>query len=159
MKGVKMKKLSIIFIIVFLFTGCTNYSNIVELNHKKPNNFYYTEILLKNLTSEKAEKCTIVETNFHKEKQLNNGNISDITKMLQSLDNKDFISVPKDLPAKPIYKIIFSFHDQKLLINIYNEKYISVYPWDGNYKMDYISVSKIPLSLNPCNLGNYVFKH
>ncbi|MBP2032033.1 hypothetical protein J2Z42_000698 [Clostridium algifaecis] len=154
-----MKKLSIIFIIIFLFTGCTDYLNIIPLNSKKPNNFYYTEVLLKNLTSKKPEKCTIIETNFHKEKQLDSTNISDITKMLKSLDDTNFINIPKDLPAKPTYKIIFSFHDQKLLINIYNEKYISVYPWDGDYNMDYISVSKIPISLNLYNLGNYIFKH
>ncbi|WP_446899382.1 DUF4883 family protein [Clostridium sp. LBM24168] len=146
-----------IFLIVILFTGCNNL-DMLNFRSKKPNNFYYTNMLLKNLSQEKNPKCIMIETNFHKEKQLDTNDIKDITEMFTSLDEKNFITVPKNLPGKPAYKIIISFKNEKLLINIYNEKYISVYPWDGIYSEDYISTSKIPISLNLYNLGNYIFK-
>lgn len=146
-----------LIIIAILFTGCNNL-NILNFQSKKPNNFYYTEMLLKNLSEEKNPKCIIVETNFHKEKQLENDMINDITIMFKSLNKKNFITVPKSLPKKPAYKILLIFKKEKLLINIYNSKYISVYPWDGVYSMDYISTGNIPISLNLYNLGNYIFK-
>jgi hypothetical protein len=84
--------------------------------------------------------------------------ITDIATMFKSLNGKNFISRPNKLPAKPAYKILLIFKQQKLLVNVYNQQYISVYPWDGEYPMDYIITSKIPISLNLYNLGNYMFK-
>ncbi|WP_416176313.1 DUF4883 family protein [Clostridium sp.] len=157
-----MKKIllyaTIIFTIFILLTGCTNNLNLLNLNSKKPNTFYYTAKLLKYINQEKPSKCIMSETNFHKEKQLDAKTVEDIKTMFKSLDEKNFIESVKNLPSKPKYKIILTFKEEKLLINVYNENYISVYPWDGIYSMDYIDTSKIPVSLNLYNLGNYVFK-
>lgn len=145
--------LSIILVGIFSFTSC-NYS----LN-KKPNNFYYTNLLAQNLTLASPKKCIIEECNFHDEEELGEKSISDIKNMLKVLKKNNFMNRPKDLPAKISYKITFTFNKEKLLINVYNEKYLSIYPWDGNYPMDYINMDKVPISLNPYYLGKYIFKN
>lgn len=124
---------------------------------KKPNNFYYTNLLAKNLTLSSYLKCIIEENNFHKETELKDENITDIKNMLNYLSKTSFIDKPKDLPQKPAYIIYFTFNKEKLVINVYNEKYLSIYPWDGNYPMDYVDITKVPVSLNLYYLGKYIF--
>lgn len=156
-----MKKILISFctliVISILFVGCNyNFSNI-SFKKNKPNNFYYTNILAKNLTLESSIKCVILDTNFYKQKELKKENIDTIKSMLKTLNKDNFVSKPKDLPEKPVYKIFFTFNKEKLIINVYNERYLSVYPWDGNYSMDYIDMNKIPISLNLYSLCKFMF--
>ena len=118
-----MKKfLKLIFLIsisCFLLTSCNIVFPIDGLKGKKPNNFYYTNLLAKNITLEKQYKITILETNFYKGSEIN---------------KKD-----------------------KYIINVYNKQYISVYPFDGNFSMDYIDMSNIPEAYNLYNLCNFLF--
>lgn len=156
-----MKKILIslctLFIISILLVGCNyNFSNI-SFNKTKPNNFYYTNILAKNLTLESSVKCVILDTNFYKEKELSKENLDTVKSMLKTLNKNNFISKPKDIPEKPIYKMFFTFNKEKLVINVYSEKYLSVYPWDGSYPMDYIDMSNLPISLNLYNLCKFTF--
>ncbi|MBI6873002.1 DUF4883 family protein [Clostridium aciditolerans] len=156
-----MKKILIslctLFIISILLVGCNyNFSNI-NFNKTKPNNFYYTNILAKNLTLESSVKCVILDTNFYKEKELSKENLDTVKSMLKALNKNNFVSKPRDIPEKPIYKMFFTFNKEKLVINVYSEKYLSVYPWDGNYSMDYIDMSSLPISLNLYNLCKFTF--
>lgn len=156
-----MKKILIslctLFIISILLVGCNyNFSNI-SFNKTKPNNFYYTNILAKNLTLESSVKCVILDTNFYKEKELSKENLNTVKSMLKALNKSNFVSQPKDIPEKPIYKMFFTFNKEKLVINVYSEKYLSVYPWDGSYPMDYIDMSSLPISLNLYNLCKFTF--
>lgn len=146
------------FIIAILFMGCNyNLGNII-LNKNKPNNFYYTNLLAKNLTLESSYKCITLDTNLYKEKELKNDNKIIIKNMLKILNKNNFISKPKDLSDKPAYKMFFTFNKDKMVVNIYNEKFISIYPWDGTYTMDYIDMSGLPASLNLYNLCKFVFQ-
>ncbi|WML35270.1 DUF4883 family protein [Clostridium sp. OS1-26] len=156
-----MKKILIplctLFIISILFVGCNyNFSNI-SFNKTKPNNFYYTNILAKNFALEPSAKCVILDTNFYKEKELSKENLDTVNSMLKALNKNNFISKPKDITEKPVYKMFFTFNKEKLVINVYSEKYLSVYPWDGNYPMDYIDMSSLPTSLNLYNLCKFMF--
>ncbi|KAA8670987.1 DUF4883 family protein [Clostridium sp. MT-14] len=151
--------LSVILISIFTLTSCNYKLNNTFPSRKKPNNFYYTNLLAQNLTTSSPKKCIIEESNFHDQEELGERNISDIKSMLKILKKNNFIDRPKDLPNKTSYKIIFTFNKEKLLINVYNEKYLSIYPWDGNYPMDYIDMNKIPISLNLYYLGKYIFKN
>ncbi|WP_045516751.1 DUF4883 family protein, partial [Clostridium sporogenes] len=45
----------------------------------------------------------------------------------------------------------------KYIINVYNKQYISVYPFDGNFPMDYIDMNNIPEAYNLYNLCNFLF--
>ncbi|ADK14213.1 MULTISPECIES: DUF4883 family protein [Clostridium] len=149
--------LSTLLIIIIAFSGCSYKLGNYMFSTKKPNNFYYTNLLAKNLTMSSSLKCIIEENNFHNETELKNENISDIKNMLKYLNKTCFINKPKDLPQKAAYIIYFTFNKEKLVINVYNEKYLSIYPWDGNYPVDYIDMSKVPASLNLYYLGKYIF--
>lgn len=161
-KVVQLKKISTylctLFIISILFVGCNYKFDNISINKNKPNNFYYTNILAKNLTLDSSVKCTALDTNFYKEKDLQKENLDTAKLMLKAVNKSNFISKPKDIPEKPAYKIFFTFSKEKLVINIYNEKYLSIYPWDGNYPMDYIDMTGIPASLNLYNLCKFIFK-
>lgn len=149
--------LGTLIIITTLLIGCNyNFSSII-INKSKPNNFYYTNILAKNLTLESTCKAIVLNTNFYREKELKKENIDNIKAMLKSFNKNNFISKPKDLPEKPAYKIYLTFSKEKLVVNVYNEKYISIYPWDGKYPMDYIDMTSTPISLNLYSLCNYIF--
>lgn len=156
-----MKKISFflntLLIITILFTGCNyNFSN-VSLKKTKPNNFYYTNILAKDLTLESSYKCIILNTNFYSEKELSKENVDTIKALLSSLNKNNFISKPADLPDKPDYKIFLTFSKEKFVVNVYNEKYICVYPWDGDFTMDYIDMTGVPASQNLYSLAKYIF--
>ena len=51
----------------------------------------------------------------------------------------------------------FTFKNSKYVINIYNDKYAVVFPWDGKYPMDYINMSKVPIAYNLDGICNYIY--
>jgi hypothetical protein len=149
--------LNTLFIITILFVGCNYNFSSINFQKTKPNNFYYTNVLAKDLTLESSYKCIILNTNFYSEKELSKENTDTIKAMLKSLNKNNFISKPTDLPAKPNYKIFLTFNKDKFIINVYNEKYLCIYPWDGSFPMDYIDMTGIPASQNLYSLAKYIF--
>lgn len=141
----------------FILSGCNLVIPIDTLKGKKPNNFYYTNLLAKNLALEKNYKCTVLETNFYKGKEFNEEDRKLLENFFKLLNKNNFINKPKDLKEKPLYKIFFTFKKSKYIINIYNEKYISVQPFDGDYTMDYIDIQNIPEAYNLYNLSKFMF--
>jgi hypothetical protein len=135
-----------------LFLGCN-----INLNGKKANNFYYTNLLAKGLTLETSYKCSVIDTNYYKEKVLSKEDADTIKKFTKALNKSSFIEIPKDLPKKPMYKIIIIFSKEKYVVNVYNEKFVSVFPWDGSFKMDYIDMNKLPVSCNLYGLCKYIY--
>ncbi|MCM0648485.1 DUF4883 family protein [Clostridium swellfunianum] len=161
------KKIIYIILILFLvfipitLAGCKikigSYTvNNFTITKKKPNNFYYTNSLAKNLTLESSIKIKLMDTNFYKEKDLSIEDIDTVRNFTKALKKNNFIEKPKDLPEKPLYKLFFTFNKEKYVINVYSEKYISVYPWDGNYSMDYIDMEGIQPLYNLCGLCKYL---
>jgi hypothetical protein len=137
-----------------IFTGCS--IRLPYTNDAKPNSYYYTNLLAKDLSLEKNYKVLVIDMNFYNEKAIDNGNIDTINGFIHSLKDKNFINKPKDLPSKPLFKMIFTFSKDKFVINVYNENYLSIFPWTGNYDMDYISMTDIPISYNLFNLSKYI---
>lgn len=147
-----MKKLAVcLYIIIcfsFLASGCNIDMTKVAYNKKKPFNFYYTNELAKGIKLEPSYKAVLFETNFFKQKELSKDDKSTILNFLNELKKADFIEKPSNLPSKPLYKLSVSFSKSKYVINIYNDKYASVYPWDGEWEMDYIDMTNIHVSNN-----------
>lgn len=150
-----------IIVLIFSLTGCSfaigNYKvDNLSVSKKKPNNFYYTNLLAKNLTLSSSCKAIILDTNFYKEKDLEKEAVDTIKKFTKELNKHNFVDKPSDLPAKPLYKLYFTFDKEKYIINVYNERYLSIYPWDGNYPMDYIDMNSISPSNNISSLCKYL---
>lgn len=162
-----MKKRSLYILIILLIPlflmGCTikvgSYTiNNFTVTKKKPNNYYYTNDLLKNLTLESSFKIDVLDTNFYKEKELSKEDIDTVKNFGKSLKTSNFIEKPKELPDKPSYKLFFKFEKSKYVINVYDKKYLSVYPWDGTYPMDYIDMEGIQPHFNLFSLCKYLIE-
>jgi hypothetical protein len=147
-----------IFIIISIFTGCKMKSTDLPIARKKPSNFYYTSILANNMAADNNIKGSVFEINLHKEKELGQEGYESILVFFKSLKSRNFINKPADLPAKPQYKFYITSKNEKYVINIFNEKYISIHPWDGIYIDDYIDISDINTRYSLYELCKYFFK-
>lgn len=151
----------LMLVLILPLSGCSftvgNYKvDNFSVSKKKPFNFYYTNQLAKNLSLSKNCKTIILDTNFYKEKDLVKDDIDTIKKFTKELNKQNFVDKPTNLPAKPIYKLFFTFDKEKYIINVYNERYLSIYPWDGTYPMDYIDMNGISPSYNLHSLCKYL---
>lgn len=158
-----LKKYNILLLLLLLIVtlaGC-NLQNInLPVSKEKPSNYYYTNLLSKDFKLESNYKIVIFETNLFKEKQISKDDSLAINGFLKDLRSNDFINKPRDLPAKPAYKIFITFNKDKFVINVYTDRYVSIYPWDGVYSMDYIDMSDTLTSNNLYYLCNYIIpKH
>lgn len=150
--GIKKSFIYLLLIIFpFSFLSCK-----VDFQRKKPTNYYYTNLLGKSLTLQDANKAVVVEMNFNKEKVVPKEDIETIKNLIRNLKKSNFIEKPKELPAKPAYKILLSFKDDKYVINIYNDRFLSIHPWDGTHPMDYIDMNNIEISQNLFYICKYI---
>jgi hypothetical protein len=158
---VEMKKSLFVLILVTSLanlTGCNIKSTDLPLVTKKPNTYYYTKLLSKQIESETKWKGILLETNLHKEIELTSEGIEVIKGFLKNIKTKNFIEKPTDLPKKPQYRIYISGNNEKYVINVYNENLSSVQPWDGVYSMDYIDMSSVYALYNLHGLCKHLFK-
>lgn len=156
-----MKKGSLIILILLLISAILVCGKMY-IHKKKPINYYYTNLLAKNLTLSKKYEIQVLDTNFYKSKVLSKDDTDTIQYFLKDLRKPNFIQKPVSLNKKPEYKIFFKFLDtnKQFVINVYSKDVISIYPWDGDFSMDYITMNEIPLRHNIYSLCKYVFiKH
>lgn len=150
MKSSKVIFALIAIVVCIIAAGC---NSILVLN--KPTLFYYTNIFSKQLQQENSYLCIVLDTNFYKEETLSSADKKTINNFVTNLHKDNFIIKPKDLPQKPAYKIFFTIKSTKYVMEIYNEKYVTFYPWDGNYEEDYINMSSLPISYNLYSLCKF----
>lgn len=153
-----MKKIFIIllsFFIVFLFSGC---DRIPVTFDKKPSNSYYSEQIVNKFNSVGIDNVSAFEINYSKEISVNESDNQIINKFLTALDKNSYIKQPSDLPEKAAYKLFITFKNgEKYVIDIFNDKYVAVYPWDGNYPPDYIDMTNVYTLYNLNGLCKYLF--
>lgn len=155
-----MKKLT--YLLLFLFTlvtfsSCNGQDPIKSLKGIKPNDYYYTNNLMEKIKLKKITKCTVVEMNFYKELDIDKENYEKICSFFDKLNMENFMSPLKNNSQKPKYKIFFICENEKYVVNIYDNRYISIYPFDGTYSMDYIDLKNIPDSINLYYLCNFLY--
>ncbi|MEF2110860.1 MULTISPECIES: DUF4883 family protein [Clostridium] len=136
--------------------GCKYNFNKSIFTKNKPSNHYYTKLLMNDLSLETPKELYAIYMNFYKKKDFSKEDSTTFVNFFNSLTNTSFIDKPTTLPTKPLYKIFLTFSKNKYVLNIYNEKYISIYPWDGDYKMDYIDTSKMFKAYNLYGLCKYL---
>jgi hypothetical protein len=151
----KRKLLIVFFLIILMFniTGCSLVNKV--LHDKKPTNYFYTNGLLNFYNNENPDLITIFYSDLYKEKTLDKSNYVDVENFLKSLKSEYFIDKPSNLPKVPVYKVYIEFEKIKYVLNVYNETYVSIYPWDGKYDMDFVDMSKIPINYNIYGVCKY----
>ncbi|MFL0247844.1 DUF4883 family protein [Candidatus Clostridium stratigraminis] len=153
--------LSAAIITSIFFFGCSaKFGNVVinnfTLTIKKPNTYYYTNLIAKLLIKDSNIEAKVLDTNFYKEKELSKDDLDTIKNFTKGLKSYNFIDKPKNLPEKPVYKLFLNFDKEKYVINVYNEKYLTIYPWDGSFPMDYIDMTGTQNLYNLFGLCQYL---
>lgn len=155
-----MKKLATILLLVSIFVisiGCSNDRLKYTLNRQKPNTYYYTDILVKEIKANGISNVLALETNLNMERNLKDEDIKTLISFFNLIKTKNFMASPPELPKNPEFKFYISSGNDKYIINVYNEKYISIFPWDGNYSMDYIDMTEVKPLYNLYNLCKYMY--
>ncbi|MDP4088415.1 MAG: DUF4883 family protein [Bacillota bacterium] len=156
-----MKKLVssfLMLVFLFSFSGCSNSALKYSFQRKKPNNFYYTNALLSQLKDKGFSNVLALEMNLQKEKNLGDADIETVKSFLGSIQAKNFLASCPDLSVQPQFRIYITSGSEKYVINVYNEKYIGIFPWDGSYNMDYLDMSEIKPLYNLYNLCKYLYR-
>lgn len=155
-----MKKLlSIILVITFtyFFTSCTfNESQYIRPS-SKPKVDYYTSEIKDKIDEDEAYTIRIFDLNLYKYYEVNQKEHSIIPEFIDSL-KKDNYNAELDAESTPDYKIIIEFSNSKYVINTFNDKLISIHPWDGVYKEDIISMDDVPDFYNLYKYCEYIKK-
>lgn len=154
----KNKCILLVICVFFSFSlfGCKYNFNKNIINKSKPTNYYYTKLLMKDMSLKAPTELYALYMNFYKKKDFSKEDLNTTSQFFNSLTNASFVSKPANLPAKPLYKMFMTFSENKYVINIYDERYISIYPWDGDFNMDYIDTSKMYKNYNLYGLCKYL---
>lgn len=156
-----MKKFLICLMIIILFSnslcGCSN--TIFISFESKPSAHYYSDEVMKILNSG-TYTVKVLDMNMYKEETVKDNEKNIILDFLNHVDkNKNYISQPKDISDKNIqYKIFVEGNGQKYVINVYNDKYVCLHPWDGTFTEDFITSDNVPINYNLCGFCRYMFK-
>ncbi len=149
------KRLLILFFIFTIIscTGCSKIDNIINKNKPSPN--YYTENLVTTLSTEKPSTIKVFYKEFFNEFTFPEVESTDILSFINILNENYFTDKPLDLPDSYKYKVYLEFSNSKYAITVFNEKYISIYSWDGEYEVDYATMSDIPIHINLYSICKY----
>ncbi len=152
-----MKKFYFIFIILlllFTLNGCT-FENPKYINFStKPNNHYYTDELKNKILNNKKFTLYVFDTNLYKELEVPIEENPILENFISSLTDDNYSDEKIDIKEPFRLKIVFD--DNKYLIKIFNNSVVSIYPWDGNYKEDIISIKDLPLRYNLFDFCNHI---
>lgn len=156
-----MKKAATILLLISILVisiGCSNDRLRYTLTTQKPSTYYYTENLIKDIKADGISNVLALETNLNKERNLNDEDVKTLVSFFNLIKTQNFLASAPELPKKPEYKFYISSGNDKYVINVYNEKYISIFPWDGNYSMDYIDMTEVKPLYNLYNLCKYMYQ-
>ncbi|WP_010291684.1 DUF4883 family protein [Clostridium senegalense] len=153
------KRLSVIICVIFMsvtLTGCSSDLKFI-FKKEKPSINFYTENLINSYIENPPTEVSVFDVNMYKQQTLTEEQSFDVLKFMNSL-KKDY-ALEKDSvdlsDEKITYKVFITFDNCKYVINVYNEKYISIYPWDGNHSKDYMDISQVPIAYNVYGLCKY----
>ena len=145
-----MKRLKIIFILLIICIlqscGLTD-PKYPHLSTKKDPAYYTKEVYSKILNKEEFT-MVLFNNNMYKDISIDSEENEIIKEFFNCLseDNYENQEIPKE--TEP-YEIRIEFADgSKYIINVYNNSLAALYPWDGNYPEDVISMEGVPVHYN-----------
>ena len=141
-----LKFIPILLLTVFL-NGCV-FDDPKYINFKdKPNLYYYSNEVYENLKKDYKYSIRVFDYNFYKYYDVSENDSDIMLSFLQSLTNNNYIEeAPTDI-TEPLYKIIITFDNSKkstFAVDVYNNNFVSLYPWDGSLEKDNITMDGVP---------------
>ncbi|SDO77481.1 DUF4883 family protein [Clostridium gasigenes] len=151
-------KLILILMIICIIPGCTVTQNPEYISLKtKPNTHFYTGEIYSKLSKDEPYTLKIFDMNVYKYFNVNTREHSIVLEFIENLKDPNF-NIEIDSKLEPRYKLIIEFKDSKYVINAYNEKELSVYPWDGTFPEDTISMEDVPDYYNIYKFCEFITK-
>ena len=146
-----------IFLFSFLLVGCNLNKSQYIRPEEKPTSNYYTNEIIDKLESNESYTIKVFDLNIYKYYKVDKEEHSILMEFVESLSSDNFIS-EIDENLTPSYKIIIEFPNDKYIINAYTENLVSIYPWDGIYKEDIISMDGVSDYYNIYKFCDYIKK-
>ena len=136
-----------ILILTVLLTSCV-FDNPKYINLKdKPNLYYYSNDIYKKVKKDCKYSIRVFDYNLYKYYDVSDKDNDILPSFFQSLTNENYIEeAPADI-KEPLYKVIITFEDSKkstYAINVYNNNFVTLYPWDGSFEEDNITMDGVP---------------
>ena len=161
----KLKLSFTIIILSFILISCnSNFVQTIKVPFKtsKPSINYYTNNLLTALKNSKNTHISILYTKTGKNKVIPPEQMDNFYLFMNSIKTDFFINptTSNNEDFKNIeYKLTISINDKNsFVINIFNEDFISIHPWDGTYEADLLCISELNTRINLYNIINYIIK-
>jgi hypothetical protein len=153
-----LKRFNLIIIILLLLlstlTGCSS-ENPKYINFStKPNNHYYTDQLKNKILTDENFTIYVFDTNLYKEIEVSKEENPIIKNFISSLISDNYSN--DEVKNKEIYRLKIVFSDDKYLIKVFDNSVVSIFPWDGNYQEDIISIKDLPLRYNLLDFCNHI---
>lgn len=154
----KYLKLFLVLIIVCLIPGCSMKQNPEYISLKtKPNTHFYTGEIYNKISKGESYTLKVFDMDVYKYFDVNIEIHSIVIEFIDSLKESSF-NIEIDDKLTPRYKLIIEFNDGKYIINAYNDKELSVYPWDGTFPEDTISMEGVSDYYNVYKFCEYITK-
>lgn len=135
-------KFIIAILLVISLQGCV-FDNPRYLNlNSKPNDYYYSSLIYKNLKKGESFTLKVFDTNFYKYYTVDEEDKDILLNFFESLNNNNYLS-ELETPDKSKYELCIEFSNEKYIINIYDNSSITIYPWDGNFVEDKITMDGV----------------
>lgn len=152
-----LKKFNLIFITLLLLltlNGCIT-ENPKYINFsQKPNNHYYTDQLENKILTDDNFTLYVFDTNLYKDIEVSKDENPIIQNFISSLVSENYLEEQVD--NKEVYRLKIVFNDDKYLIKIFDNSIVSISPWDGNYKEDFVLIKELPLRYNLLDFCNHI---
>lgn len=144
----KKLKLLIIFLVICMLQGCSfNDPKYIHFGSKTDSAFYTKEVYSKILNNENFT-MVLFNNNLYKNISIDSSENDVIKNFISSLSENNYPDEKVPDETEP-YEIRIEFTDgSKYVINVYNNELVSLYPWDGNYEEDVISMEGVPIHYN-----------
>lgn len=163
---IKYFKFLLICLLFPLFTLSCNSNFITTLKSPlkiiKPSKNYYTNILIKTINNSDDLTISIFYSKLGKNKTVPKEYMENINLFLNSLKTDYFLNYStSDINIEnPEYRLtVYSNEKSTFIIDILNDKYIVVYPWDGSYEPDLINISNLHTRINLFNIIDHLIKY
>ena len=151
----KYFKFIIITILILSLQG-RMFDNPRYLNFKsKPNDYYYSSLIYKNLKINEPFTLKVFDTDFYKYYTVDEEDKDILLNFFESLNNDNYLT-DLETTDKAKYELCIEFAHEKFIINVYDTSSITLYPWDGNFEEDKISMKGVSTYNNLYSFCSYI---
>lgn len=156
-----MKNFKFLIILLFatLLTGCIfNEPKYINLKNK-PNLYYYSNEIYEKIKLNQDYSLKVFDVNYYEYHDVSKEDLDILPSFLNSLNSNNYVNTLNLENLKVKYKLIIEFNygnNDKYVINIFDKNTITLFPWDGNFKEDIITMNNIPARNNLYSFCVYI---